>query len=270
LMNAFAAVASVVLGLVGFREMLGTTPLAVAVHITAILLVLACVRPLTRAQERLIHGQAPAAVAVPSALRSWRPANPFAAAGRAVARAPAAGPAAARTLRSAGAGLIVVIVVIVAATANVGLLYQLRQLRWLALGPRVPDSLPLLQLAGFAGQPLVRVLVASLISGLVLAAVLVRVPIARRTPAIALIAAALLLIASDACYALAQDLRFSHVLVTRAPGLGPWVQFIALAVGSALPAAVGRAVLSRSRFRAVPRSLRRRAGAGAGTTEVYT
>ena len=82
--------------------------------------------------------------------------------------------------------------------------------------------------------------------------------------------AALLLLVSDASYALAQNLGFSHVLVIRAPGLGPWVQFMALAVGSALPAAVGRAVLSRSRFRAVPRSLRRRAGAGAGTTEVYT
>ena len=45
-MNAFAAVASVGLGLIGFRETLGTTPLAVAEHIVAILLVLGCVRPL--------------------------------------------------------------------------------------------------------------------------------------------------------------------------------------------------------------------------------
>jgi enterochelin esterase-like enzyme len=258
LMNAFAAVASVGLGLIGFRETLGTTTLALAVHIVAILLVLGCVRPLTRAQERLIHGQAPGAVSARRPRRAWRPASQLAGSFRAATRA----------LRAAGIGLIVTVVVVVVAAASVGLLYQLRQLGWLALGPRVPDALPLLQLAGFAGQPLARVLVASLISGIALGVVLVRVPVARRTPAIALIAAALLLLASDGSYALAQNLRFAHVLVIRAPGLGAWVQFIALAIGSALPAALARAVLSSSRSAASRHSAPRRADAGVGTTEI--
>jgi hypothetical protein len=47
---------------------------------------------------------------------------------------------------------------LIVAAASVGLLYHLRHLRWLAIGPRIPDSLPLLQLAGFDGQPLARVL----------------------------------------------------------------------------------------------------------------
>jgi hypothetical protein len=213
---------------------------------------------LTRAQERLIHGQALRPTSARGGRRTWRPANPFADAARAAVLA----------LRSAGTGLIVTIVVIGVAAASVGLLYQLRQLRWLALGPRVPDSLPLLQLAGFAGQPLARIVAASLISGIALGVVLFRVPVARRTPVIALLAAALLLLVSDASYALAQNLGFSHVLVIRAPGLGPWVQFMALAVGSALPAVVGWAGLSRWRSRRVPRRLRRRTEAGAGTTEI--
>ena len=257
LMNAFAAVASVGLGLIGFRETLGTTPLAVALHVVAILLILTCVRPLTRAQERLIHA-APEPVSAGTGRRIWRPANPF-------ARTARVGP---RALRAFGSGLIVAIVVIVVVGASVGLLYQLRQLRWLALGPRVTDSLPLLQLAGFAGQPLARVLVASLVSGIALGVVLARMPVARRTPVIGLIAAALLLLASDASYALTQNLRLSHVLVVRAPGLGPWVQFLAFAIGSALPAAAGWALVSRERARAAKRRPRRRTGAHPETTEI--
>ena len=211
----------------------------------------------TRAQERLIHGDAPGAVGTGARRLTWRPAYPF-----------PAPHAAAGTLRGAGTGVIVTGAAIVVAVASVGLLYQLRQLRWLALGPQVPDSLPLLQLAGFAGQPLARVLTASLVSGIALGIVLVRVPIARRTPAIALIAAALLLLASDASYALAQNLRFAHVLVGRTPGLGPWVQCTALAVGSALPAALSWAIANRSRFGAVERRPRRRTGAHPETTEI--
>ena len=257
LMNALAAVASVGLGLIGFRETLGTTPLAVAVHIVAILLVLGCVRPLTRAHECLIHGQAEEP-AVASRPRSWRPANPLAGAGRSAVSAFGGG----------GTGMIVIGAAIVVAVTSVGMLYQLRQLRWLALGPRVPDSLPLLQLAGFAGQPLARVLAASLVSGIALGVVLVRVPIARRTPAIALIVVTLLLLASDASYALAQNLRFVDVLVGRTPGLGPWVQCTALAVGSTLPVALSWAIASRSRSGAVDRRPRRHTAAHPETTEI--
>ena len=259
-MNAFAAVASVGLGLIGFRETLGTTPIAVGVHIIAILLVLGCVRPLTRAQERLIHGQAAEPVSARSGRQIWRPTNPFAGTTR----------AAARELRAIGTGLIMTIVTIAVAAASVGLLYRLRQLRWLALGPRSRTPLPLLQLAGFASQPLARVLVASLVAGIALGVVLVWIPVAERTAAIALVAGALLLLVSEACYALAQNLGFARVIVVRAPGLGPWVQFMALAVGSVLPAAVVWAIVNRSRSRAVQGRPRSRTGAGAGATEICT
>ena len=59
LMNAFTAVTAVGLGVGGFGESLGAgTPASIA-HLIAIALVLACVRPLTRAQEHLIHANEP-------------------------------------------------------------------------------------------------------------------------------------------------------------------------------------------------------------------
>jgi hypothetical protein len=45
----------------------------------------------------------------------------------------------------------------------------------------------------------------------------------------------LLLIASQAADALARNLRFRDVLVTREPGLGPWLEALAFAIGCALP-----------------------------------
>ena len=49
--------------------------------------------------------------------------------------------------------------------------------------------------------------------------------------------AVLLLFASDACYALARNLRLGGVLLNREPGLGPWVECLLLAAGGALPRA---------------------------------
>jgi len=50
----------------------------------------------------------------------------------------------------------------------------------------------------------------------------------------------LMLIGSDASYALARNLRFDQVLVSRAPGLGPWLEALLLTGASALPGPTAR------------------------------
>lgn len=169
-------------------------------------------------------------------------------------RALASGPAR-RAASLAGGTLTLIAVVIVALLAGLGWLYVLRGLGWLNSGPNVADSLPLLQLAGYDGQPLLRVVVAWLLVGLVAGLALRRTPRLRRTAFAGLLALALLLLASQASYALARNLRFSAVVFSRGPGAGPWLEALAFAVGCALP---GRAVASAERGglgRAAPRTL---------------
>ena len=229
LMNAFTAVTAVGLGVGGFGESLGVSTTASVAHLIAIALVLACVRPLTRAQEHLMHTD-DTAIPTPADAAPRAPRAP--AARRARGRPPVGLAVLGRTTAtSAGA----TVTVVIGALVGVGLLYSLRQLHWLTMGPSVPDALPLLQLAGFAGQPLVRVLAAWVPAGIVLGLALIRFPAARRALLILVFGAVLLLLASDASYALARNLRFGDVLLNRQPGLGPWVECLLLAAGGALP-----------------------------------
>ena len=69
---------------------------------------------------------------------------------------------------------------------------------------------------------------------------LIRFPAPRRALLIVMFGAVLLLSASDACYALARNLRLGDVLLNREPGLGPWVECLLLAAGGALPRAWSR------------------------------
>lgn len=233
LMNAFTAVTAVALGVGGFGESLGASPAATIGHVIAIALVLACVRPLTQAQKHLMHTDEPAIDETPIAIpvRAAVPAGDHRAGGleriAALARA---------TVTSVGATLAVVI----GTLSGVGLLYGLRQFHWLAVGPSIPDALPLLQLPGFAGQPAARVIVAWIPAGVVLGLALIRFPAPRRTLLILMFGAVLLLFASDASYALARNLRLGSVLLHREPGLGPWVECLLLAAGGALPWGWGR------------------------------
>ena len=64
-----------------------------------------------------------------------------------------------------GGGVGGVLGVLVGLLAGFGWLYVLRGLDWLGVGPRIADALPLLQLAGFDGQPLLRVVVAWVLAG---------------------------------------------------------------------------------------------------------
>jgi hypothetical protein len=108
---------------------------------------------------------------------------------------------------------------------------------WGALdaGPRIGDALPLLQLASADGQPLLALLVAWLLPGAVVGLSLIRWSPGRRALVGGIVAVILLLIASQAADALARNLRFRDVLVTREPGLGPWLEALAFAIGCALP-----------------------------------
>ena len=126
--------------------------------------------------------------------------------------------------------------VAVCSLVAVGLLYSLRGVQPLATGPSVPDALPLLQLAGFDAQPLSAFLVSGLAAGAVLGAALSRASRSSRFVFVAIVGSLLLILASDASYALARNLRLDEVLLNRAPGIGPWLEGLLLAAGSvALP-----------------------------------
>jgi hypothetical protein len=119
--------------------------------------------------------------------------------------------------------------------AGVGWLYLLRELGWFALGPRVGDSLPLLQLAGYDAQPLGRVVVAWLAAGLVAGLAVARMPRVRRLAVIGIPALVLLLLASQASFALARNVRLSDVVWSRHPGTGPWLEALLFSLGCLIP-----------------------------------
>jgi CubicO group peptidase (beta-lactamase class C family)/enterochelin esterase-like enzyme len=236
LMNAFTALAAIGLGIAAFGEPLGSSLATALVHVAAIVVVLACVRPLAGAQERLVAGAAEAGSRSPTGSRhGWSPAvSPRAIAYRL-----------ASSLLGAGA-------LIIASLTALGLLYELRQLRLFALGPRVSDALPLLQLAGFDAQPVTRVLAATLLAGLLLGLALAHLDRRGRVVPVGVFALVLMLTGSDASYALARNLPFDQVLLNRAPGLGPWLEAVLLTAGSAIPGP-----MTRVRFRALARRVPR-------------
>jgi hypothetical protein len=152
-------------------------------------------------------------------------------------------------VRAAGAGASFVVVVVLGLLAGDGWLYILRGVGWFAVGPAVGDSLPLLQLAGFDGQPLLRVALAWLLAGGVAGLALTRVSPRWRAGLVGVLALVLLALASQASYALARNLRFTSVLLNRGPGLGPWLEALLFTAGCVLP----RRSVSRPRRRRVRR-----------------
>jgi enterochelin esterase-like enzyme len=213
LMTALTALTALGFGVFAFGESLGRTPAVTIVHLLAIGLVLACVPVLGAAQ------------AEESANRDRSPRLPDGGLGR-------------RAAFLAGGGVAAALLLVLAIVVDVGLLYGLRELRWLAFGPHIPDALPLLQLAGFDRQPLGRVAIASLLAGLMFGLAISSVRPLTRTAAVGLLGTLLLLIASDASFALARNLPFSQVLDGRVPGFGPWLQGALFTVGVALPGLV--------------------------------
>jgi enterochelin esterase-like enzyme/drug/metabolite transporter (DMT)-like permease len=219
LMNALTAVTAVSLGLLAFGESLGRSPALGALHVAAIAVVLGCVAPLARGQVAPARSAGATGAAPARGLRRPRVTRP-------VVR---------RAGLTAAAAALAVVLTLAASVGSIGLLYELRRLGWFAAGPSVPDALPLLQLAGVAGQPLARVLAAGLLTGAALGVLLIRVRPGARAAIVALTSVFVLLLASDASYALARNLRFWPIATGRAPGLGPWLEALLLSAGAVLP-----------------------------------
>ena len=129
--------------------------------------------------------------------------------------------------------------------AALGWLYVLRGLGWFAIGPRVCDALPLLQLAGFDVQPLGRVVVAWLAAGMVAGVALAWMPRLWRGVLAGLVAIVALSMASQASFALTRNLRFGDVIWSRRPGAGPLLEAVLFALGAVLPGRLPRGWAAR-------------------------
>jgi hypothetical protein len=218
LMNVFAALGALACGILTFGETLGSTPGATIVHLLAISLVLTCVPVLASGQQRIAG--------------SAQIAEPPAQGGRHAARHVAG------VLMMLAGGVAALVLVVLSALAGVGLLYGMRGLGWLGVGPPIGDSLPLLQLAHFDGQPLARVALAWLATGIAFGAVATRIDPRRRVIVALVPGVLLLLFASDASFALAHNLRLASVLWHRSPGSGPWLEALLFAAGAVIPGSV--------------------------------
>ena len=216
LMNVFATLVALVLGVVVFGESLGATPTATGLHLLAIAVVLGCVPVLANGQEQIADGTAPVVT----------PGSGTAIAGHRAVQA---------ALRRTALGIAAIMALLASMLVGAGLLYGLRGLRWLAAGPQIRDALPLLQLAGFDRQPLARVIVAFLAAGAMFGAALIRTPPLRRAAVAGVAGALWLLVASDAAFALTHNLRFGPVLWHATPTIGCWLEAVMLAIGAAIP-----------------------------------
>jgi hypothetical protein len=133
-----------------------------------------------------------------------------------------------------------VVIVLAGLLAGTGWTYVLRGLHWLDLGPRISEALPLLQLAASDGQPLARVVVAWILAGALTGVALAEVAPHRRAALALVLALAVLLLASQASYALARNVAFSSTVFSHSPGLGPVLEACAFALGCWLPRPAGR------------------------------
>ena len=154
-------------------------------------------------------------------------------------------------LRRGGGGAVALVIVLAGLLAGLGWLYVLRGLHWLGLGPRISDALPLLQLAAADGQPLMRVIVAWVLAGAVTGVALAEVAPSRRAALALVLALAVLLLASQASYALARNTAFSATVFSRTPGLGPLLEACAFALGCYLPRPADHGQRPRARRRSL-------------------
>jgi hypothetical protein len=145
-----------------------------------------------------------------------------------------------RTVRHGGAAVVMVVILVAGLLAGTGWLYVLRGVHWLNVGPRIGDALPLLQLASFDAQPLLRVLVAWVLAGAVTGVALSRLAPRRRVVPAFVVALIVLLLAAQESYALTRNLNFSSTVFSHAPGLGPVLEAAAFALGCWLPRPIDR------------------------------
>jgi hypothetical protein len=156
-----------------------------------------------------------------------------------------------RALRIGGGSVAGLLIIVVGLLAGTGWLYVLRGLHWLDVGPRIGDSLPLLQLATFDGQPLLRVLVAWVLAGALTGVALSEtLPRRRVLPALA-VALVVLLLAAQESYAVTRNLTFSATVFSHSPGVGPVLEAVAFALGCWLPRRLDDGERARSRRRSL-------------------
>lgn len=156
-------------------------------------------------------------------------------------------------------GLAAAVALIVAVVAGVGWLYLLRDTRWLDAGPALRDALPLQRLAGHGDQPLLRLVVAWLPTGVaagVALAALTRLRWWARGAVAGVTAFVLLLLAGGVADAVTEsDPLTSHLGVQ--PHRGALWLASALVLAGALipwPRRAGRRGATRASTRLVPRS----------------
>ncbi len=152
-------------------------------------------------------------------------------------------------LRRGGGTAASAVIVVAGLLAGTGWLYLLRGLHWLRVGPRISDALPLLQLASSDGQPLVRLAVAWILAGALTGVAMADVARNRRAALALVLALVVLLVASQASYALARNVAFSSTVFSRTPGLGPVLEACAFALGCWLPRRPDRGQRPRTRRR---------------------
>ncbi len=145
-----------------------------------------------------------------------------------------------RAFRHGGAAAAVLVIMVAGLLAGTGWLYVLRGLHWLDVGPRIGDALPLLQLASFDAQPLLRVLVSWVLAGALTGVALSQVAPRRRVAPALVVALIVLLLAAQESYALTRNLTFSSTVFSHAPGLGPALEAVAFALGCWLPRPIDR------------------------------
>jgi hypothetical protein len=214
LMNLLATLVALGFGVFAFAESLGRTSTATVLHLVAIAVVLGCVPVLAAGQERI------------------------AALGPQVERGGVSRAWIRRALIYGVRGSAVIATIVICALVGTGLLYGLRRLGWLATGPRIQDSLPLLALARFDDQPLVAVAGAFLAAGAIFGATLVGASAPRRVALAGALSLVVLLLGSDASFALTNNLQLGYVVGHRFPPLGPWLEAALFAVGAAIPGAM--------------------------------
>jgi hypothetical protein len=136
----------------------------------------------------------------------------------------------------------------VAPVAGVGLLYLLRNAGIADIGPHAAGALPLQQLDGTDGQPLMRMALAWLPVGIASGAVVATFARSSRALAlavVAVVAAAVLVLSAAASDAIANNEPFRTDLTTPLGAAGVWVSLgllvIGVAVGERLAAVSRRA-----------------------------
>jgi hypothetical protein len=135
-------------------------------------------------------------------------------------------------------GAALVATVVVAVLAGIGWLYLLRDSGLLGGGPALAEALPLQRLAGDAAQPLGRMVVAWLPTGLVAGALLARAGFDRRELRAALLfagAAALLMVLSGVSDAITESDPLGSHMGAQPGRAAIWTAAALLALGAAVP-----------------------------------